>query len=109
MTENIYITLEEIKAHLNISQDFTDDDEYLMQLSDVAIKAVENHIDHPIEQYVHDGILEAPLVHAAKLLIGTWYLQRESISVGHICSVPEHCLNYLLMPYIDYLDCSHRK
>lgn len=108
MTENIYITLEQIKAHLNIDPDFTDDDEYLMTLADVAIKAIENHIDHSIEQFCHDGVLEAPLQHAALLLIGTWYMQRESISIGHIVAVPEHCLDYLLMPYIDYLDACRR-
>ena len=108
MTENIYITLEQIKAHLNIDPDFTDDDEYLMSLADVAIKAIENHIDHSIEQFCHDGVLEAPLQHAALLLIATWYMQRESIVLSRSTHVPPHCLDYLLMPYIDYLDACRR-
>lgn len=105
MTDNIYISLEQIKAHLNIDEDFHDEDQYLMSLADVAVKAIENHIDTCICQFVHDGELEAPLLHAALLLIGNYYMNRESESIGHIVNTVPHGYEYLLQPYREYYAC----
>lgn len=107
MTENIYISLEQIKAHLNINEDYHDDDFYLMQLADTAIAAIENRIDNKIDRYVHDSVLEPPLVHAALLLIGTWYLQRETITIGHGVQEVPHTIDFLLQPYILYTNCPY--
>lgn len=104
MTSNIYIDLDVIKRHLNIDPDYTDEDEYLMNLSEVAVKAIENHIDSSISRFVHDGELEAPLLHAALLLIGSYYMNRESESIGHTVNTIPHGYEYLLQPYIDYID-----
>ena len=41
----MYIQLYQIKKHLNINEDFHDDDEYLMSLEEVAEKVVEANID----------------------------------------------------------------
>lgn len=95
-----------IKAQLNIDLDYNDEDEYLLMLGDVAVKAVENHIDCPIDRFVDDdGELEAPLLHACLLMIGTLYQNRESVSFTQGYKVP-HAYEYLLQPYIQY---DHRK
>lgn len=104
MTSNIYIDLDTIKRHLNIDPDYTDEDEYLMNLSEVAVTAIENHIDSPISRFIHDGELPAPLLHAALLLIGNYYQNRESESIGHIVNTLPHGYEYLLQSYIDYQD-----
>lgn len=95
-----YIDLDLIKHQLNLDADFCDDDEYLLILADVAVRAVENHIDQNIEKFVDDGKLDAPLQHACLLLIATWYQNRESVTYGAVLQVP-HGLEYLLRPYVN--------
>jgi uncharacterized phage protein (predicted DNA packaging) len=96
-----YIDLDLIKTHLNIDQDYCDEDEYLLTLADVAVRSIANHIDQPIENFLEDGQLDAPLQHAALLLIGTLYQNRESVTYGQCVPVP-HGYEYLLHPYICY-------
>lgn len=96
-----YIDLELIKSHLNIDQDYCDEDEYLLTLADVAVRTIERHIDHCIDDFVEDGQLEAPLQHAALLLIGNYYQNRESVTYGQVLQVP-HGYEYLLQTYVDY-------
>ena len=40
-----YLNLDLIKKHLNIDEDFHDDDDYLKILGDVAEQVTERHID----------------------------------------------------------------
>lgn len=100
--DNIYIDLDTIKKHLNLDQDFTDDDDYLYQLSEAALTAVENHIDTPLTYYVDDdGRLDSALVQAALLLIANFYENRESVAFAQAYRVP-HGFEYLLNQYIRY-------
>ena len=99
---NIELSL--IKTQLNIDLDYCDEDEYLLTLSDAAVRTVERYIDHDIDDYVEDGILEAPLQQACLLLISTWYQNRESVAYGAPMKLP-HGVDYLLQTYIDYLPC----
>ena len=101
MTENLYITLEEIKAHLHIDETWHGEDEYLLSLAEVVIGAVENHIDNYIDDFVEDGQLDPPLKHACLLLIGNFYQNRESVTFGTAMPIP-HGYEYLLQPYINY-------
>lgn len=56
-----YIDLDLIKTHLNIDLDYTDEDEYLLTLADVAVRSIANHIDQPVEHFLEDGELDAPI------------------------------------------------
>lgn len=96
-----YLDLDVLKRHLNIDEDFHDDDEYILILADVAVRSIENHIDCDITQFVEDGQLDPPLEHAARLLVGTYYQNRESVTYGSILQVPQG-YEYLLHPYINY-------
>jgi len=98
---NTFLDLDVIKRHLNINFDYHDEDEYLLMLADVAFRAIENHIDDSLEKFVYDGQLDPPLVHAALLLIGTYYQNRESVTFGTAMPIP-HAYEYLLTPYINY-------
>lgn len=95
------IDLDLIKRQLNLDLSYDEEDEYLLILADVAVRAIENHIDCPIDEFVYDGQLDPPLQHAALLLIGNFYQNRESVTYGAVLQVP-HGYEYLLHPYIDF-------
>lgn len=96
-----FIELDDLKAHLNIDKEYTDEDKYILDLWDAAVAAIERYIDHPIADYLEDGQLIPDLQHAAKLLVATWYMNRESVAYGNPQKVP-HSLEFLLQTYIDY-------
>lgn len=99
----MFIQLYQIKKHLNIDESFTDDDEYLVALADVAEKAVSKHIDCSLSEIAsaNGGELPTPLLQAMLLFIGNMYMQRESITYSAITEVPQS-YNYLLDLYKDY-------
>ena len=91
------ITLDEIKAHLNIEKDWHGEDQYLQSLIDAAKVVVQKHICDDI-----DGIKseeQTPLAHAVKLLVGTWYMNRESLSN---LQKGNHSYEYILSLYKNY-------
>ncbi len=99
----MYIELYQIKKHLNIDDDFTMDDEYLVDLAVVAEKVVEKHIDSNLEIIAADncGELPSPLIHAMLLFIGNMYANRESVAFAGAQEIPLG-YNYLLDLYKDY-------
>lgn len=91
------ITLDEIKEHLNIEKDWHGEDQYLQSLLDAAKVVVQKHICDSI-----DGVKEGeqiPLLHAIKLLVGTWYMNRESLSN---LNKGNHSYEYILSLYKNY-------
>ena len=76
----MYLQLNQIKKHLNIDEDFKNDDEYLLQLAQAAQNVVEVHLDRPLDRLVNEeGNLPSSLIQAMLLLVGTWYANRESV------------------------------
>lgn len=90
------ITLDEIKQHLNLEADWHGEDSYLQSLIGAAKQVVEMHICDDI-----DGKSEGqlPLAHAIKLLVGTWYMNRESLSN---LQKGNHSYEYILSLYKNY-------
>lgn len=90
------ITLDELKQHLNIERDYHGEDSYLQSLIDAAKVVVQKHICDSI-----DGKSEGqlPLAHAVKLLVGTWYMNRESLSN---LNKGNHSYEYILSLYKNY-------
>lgn len=98
----MYITLEEAKKHLNIDTDFTDDDNYILQLIQVAEIVVEKHIDCELTAQMNEtGKLSYPLIQAMLLLIGNMYANRENVTVTNMTELPL-AYNYILDLYKDY-------
>lgn len=97
-----YLTLAEIKKHLNIESAFTDDDTYLTALGDAAEDVVCRYIDQPLT-LLEDENHKIPqaLVFAALLWIGTVYSTRESISSVNMTIVP-HSFEMLCDLYRNY-------
>lgn len=98
----MYLKLYQIKKHLNIDEDFRDDDEYLMDLASVAENSVQIHIDRKLSDLEdEDGTIPAPLIQAMLLMIGTMYVKRESITFSAATEVPL-AYEYLLGLYRNY-------
>ena len=105
----MYITLNDIKKHLNIDETFTDDDAYLASLVEVAAEVVAKHIDCNLDDLcdldedgkVDETTLPSPLIHAMKLFVGNMYANRESISYASAQSIP-NSYDYLLSLYKNY-------
>ena len=101
-----YLTLPQIKKHLNIDDYYEGDDTYLTSLGDVCEQIIAEHIETPLATIAEErGGLPAPLIHAMLLLLGTFYMNRESVSYGQAYQIPASCsntLDYLLHPYINY-------
>jgi hypothetical protein len=78
----MYITLLQAKKHLNLDDSFIDDDEYIIQLIDVAESIVELHINQSLSNLAtaNNGILKPPLLQAMLLMIGNFYANREMVS-----------------------------
>lgn len=93
----MYLTLDKAKKHLNIDLDFTDDDNYITSLIEVAENAVERHIGYKLADKVeeNEGSLPKGLEHAMLLMIGTFYNSRESVTFGAGTELPLG-YNYLL-------------
>lgn len=98
----MYLQLYQVKKHLNIDEDFRDDDEYLMQLAEVAEKVVERNIDTSLKLLEDgDGDIPSPLMHAMLLLIGNFYANRESVAFANSTNVP-YSYQYLIDLYRNY-------
>lgn len=104
----MFIQLYQIKKHLNIDNDFFDDDEYLLYLGEVAELAVQKHIDRNLSELCADygGDLPAPLLHAMLLMIGNLYANREPVAFA---SATELTLSYsyLLDLFKNYNNTKH--
>ena len=97
-----YLTLAEIKKHLNIDSVFTDDDTYLEALGDAAEEVISRYIDQPLSLLADDNNnIPKPLIFAALLWIGTIYNNRESVSTINMNEVPQS-FEYLCQLYRNY-------
>ena len=96
-----YLTLAEIKKHLNIDTEFTDDDTYLEALGDAAEDVVSRYIDQPLSLLEKDGNIPQALKFAGLLWIGTMYSCRESVSSSNMQVVP-HAFEMLCQLYKNY-------
>lgn len=97
-----YLTLAEIKKHLNIDSAFTDDDLYLTSLASASEDVVSKYIDFPLSNLEDDEHhLPDALKFAMMLWIGTIYAVRESVSSINMSTVP-HSMELLCDLYRNY-------
>ena len=101
----MYNSLTLIKKHLNIDSSFTDDDEYLCVLEDVAEKAIQRNICCVLADLEDgEGKIPSPLCQAVLLYVGVLYNSREAISYGGSPVEVPYTLNYLVSLYKNYAD-----
>ena len=77
----MYIQLDLAKKHLNIEEDFTEDDEYILSLIEVAESAVRVHVNEDFASIAekNGGCLPPPILQAVLLMIGNMYQNRDPI------------------------------
>ena len=105
------LTKEQVKHHCNIEQDFTEDDAWI----DTGIKAAERYVekwtrrrlyekaDDPLYMADPDALLYGEDIEMAMLLlIGHWYENRETVSVGQAATDIPFTVEALLQPYKIY-------
>lgn len=98
----MYLTLDIIKKHLYIDDYFTDDDDYIIGLANVAEKVVEKHIDSNLSELAdEEGHLPSPLCQAMLLFIGNMYQNREAVSYSSPTELPL-AFNYIISLYKNY-------
>ena len=97
-----YTDLDEVKRHLRVDENYTDDDNYISGLCDVAEQIVARDIDDNLSALTDgDGKLPAPLQQAIYILVGNLYANRESVAYSSIAEVPLS-YKYLLDLYRNY-------
>ena len=103
----MYTTLQMIKRHLCIDQSFTEDDEYLLYLYEVAEAVVQVHLCANLEDYEDDEHnIPAGIIHAMLLYIGDLYNSREGNAYGVSVQQVPFGYEYLISLYKNFSDTS---
>lgn len=91
--------LEMFKRHVR-ADDFSDDDEYLLELLDTAEEHIVTGTHRSREELetMGKGSLPKPLFHAAMMLAAHWYNQREAVSGTQMHEAPQS-IQALTKPY----------
>lgn len=99
----MYLTLQKVKKHLNINEEFIEDDKYLLDITDAAERIVERHLDNKLEVLAgqNGGELPSPILSAMLLMIGNLYENREAVSYSTAVEVPIS-YDYILSLYKNY-------
>lgn len=85
----MYISITDIKKHLNIEDCHTQEDSYLANLYQVAEQTICSGTDTLLSNLIgDDGELLPMARHAILLLIGHWYNSREAVSYGTPKTLP---------------------
>lgn len=92
----MYVTLEDIKRHLNV--DFDEDDTLITSMIEAAEVSIEHSINAPLADIATEGALPKDLVHAIRIMTAVFYEYREGFTHGKIMQVP-FTLAHLLTPY----------
>ena len=97
------VTLEECKKHLNIESTFLEDDEYVTSLVEMSQNLIEKDIRESIASIeLSEGSVPAVLKHAAKILVGSFYTNREDVIVGQTVIKVPMSYKYLVSKYKHY-------
>lgn len=94
-----YVTLDELKQHLNV--DFDVDDVYIQGLIIPVQLAIESYLNEPLETFVKDGSVDRRIWHATRILIANYYANREEITFATPNIIPGH-VTFLLQPLKRY-------
>ena len=93
----MYVTVEDIKRHINV--EFDEDDTLIESYIQAAEQAIENALNVPLATYVTDGKLAYPLVHAIRLQTAKLYEYREGTVHANASEVP-FTFGFLITPYV---------
>ena len=96
------IPLELAKKHLNLDDDYTEDDEYILGLVAAAKGAVEMALNASLDRLAEENGGEVPMaiIQAILLMVGNWYQNRE-ITGSKVAALPYN-FEYLINLYKHY-------
>lgn len=94
-----YVTLEELKQHLNV--DFDTDDAYIAGLIEPVQLLIEAYLNNPLDTYVKDGKIDPRIWHAIRILAANYYANRESVTFAAPSVIAGH-VELLLQPLKKY-------
>lgn len=96
------IPLELAKKHLNLDEDYIEDDEYILGLVGAAKGAVEKALNASLDRLAEENGGEVPMaiVQAILLMVGNWYQNRE-ITGSKTAALPYN-FEYLINLYKHY-------
>lgn len=94
-----YVTLEELKQHLNV--DFDTDDTYISSLIEPVQLLIEAYLNNPLDTYVEDGKIDRRIWHAIRIYAANYYANRESVTFATSQVIPGH-VELLLQPLKRY-------
>lgn len=97
----MYITLSEIKAHLNIDRCFKEDDALLLTYIKASEDSVEKYYGKPLSEVLEDGELPYSLKACILLFAGHLYNNREAVLYQQTYELPLG-YKYLLQLNNDY-------
>lgn len=96
------IPLELAKKHLNLDEDYTEDDEYILGLVAAAKGAVEMALNASLDRLAEENGGEVPMaiIQAILLMVGNLYQNRE-ITGSKVAALPYN-FEYLINLYKHY-------
>lgn len=94
-----YVTLEELKQHLNV--DFDTDDAYIKELIEPVQLAIEAYLNTSLDGFVKDDKIDRRIWHAIRILAANYYANRESVTFAAPSVIPGH-VELLLQPLKKY-------
>lgn len=98
------LDLKLVKKHLNIIDDFKDDDKYLLYISEVSEQAVLKDLGLTYDEACDDdGEYKTDILHSILLMVGNLYANREGTTYG-AASVLPYGYQYLLDLNRNYKD-----
>lgn len=85
-----YVELQLVKRHLNIEEEFVEDDEYINELIDAAEAVVSKDICTELKTLVDEESkkIPAPLRQCILLMVGQFYANREPVAFAQSSEVP---------------------
>lgn len=88
----MYVTIQDLKRHLNVDHD--EDDAYIAELEKVAEDACATYLQQPLSAYCDDEkcpheTLKPAIRHSIRLLVGTWYANREDVVFASPQNIPD--------------------
>lgn len=93
----MYLSKELVKQHLNLDDDYTQDDDYIIRLISGAESAVAKRLNVKSLGCLLNqdtGYLPEDVAHSVLLLIGSWYAARETFAFQNVSTLP-HGFDFL--------------
>lgn len=84
----MYITLSELKSHLNLDNDFKADDQILLVYEQAAEAQAEAHLNRKLKDCLVDGRLPKNIEVGILMLAGHFYNSREAVTYSSAQELP---------------------